>query len=75
MPAVIPVSAIVVIINIIVKIYISVRIKNHGREWTDDGWWLYNNGWPYYDYCWKGFQVCPFRCDIRRTASNQETED
>jgi hypothetical protein len=46
MLAVIPVSAIVVIINIIVKIYISVRIKNNGREWTDyDVWWrLYNNG-------------------------------
>jgi len=57
MVAVIPVSAIVVIINIIVKICRSVWIKNHRRERTDDDvWWrLYNNRWPDYDCCRKGF--------------------
>jgi hypothetical protein len=77
MLTIIPVSAIVVIIDIIVKIYMPVRIKNHRHERTgDEVWrWLCNNGWPSYDCSRKGFQVCPFRCNIRYTASHQETED
>jgi hypothetical protein len=55
--AVIPVSAMVVIVNIIVEIYISVRIKNHRWERTanEERRWLYSNGWSNYDCRRNGF--------------------